>query len=112
MTKTLTVYFKAHDLHIGGSELQEYVDIFIKSMNEWLNAKIETRGFVTLNEAIEDMGMARKFKYIPYGFDTEVDIQYDKERDIGKIVAKKLYFDYPESVEDGSGISMRVMEGK
>lgn len=104
MNKTITVYFKASDLHTAGRDRQ-YVDLFIKSVNKWTHTKIETRGFVTLNEVIEDLGMERKFKYIPYGFDTEADIEYDKERDQGRIIAKKLY-------EDPTNISMRVMEGK
>lgn len=112
MNKTITVYFKMHDLHLGGPEPQEYVDILIKSMQHWVNSRIENRGFVTLNEVIEDLGMDRKFKYIPYGFDTKVDIEYDKERDRGRIIAKKLYFDDPIRPLDDRNISMRVMEGK
>ena len=111
MNKTITIYFKASDFHTAVNDRQ-YVDIFIKSMNNWVNNRIETRGFVTLNEIIEDLGMERKREYIPYGFDEEVDIQYDKERDLGQIIAKKLYFDYPIKSMDDMNISMRVMEGR
>ena len=111
MNKTIMVYFTADTLEMTGFDRNMHLSDFVKATIGYENSKIENRGFVTLNEVLEDLGMMRKFEYIPYGFNTKVDIQYDKEHDRGRIIAKKLYSDYPTSEEDFN-LSMNVMEGK
>lgn len=104
---TKKIQFTCRDLRLVGST--DYVNTYLASKSKWFKESIKLYGFISLNEVLSKLSFYSEISIanMPYGFDDEVVITYDKELGIGEIVAKKLYSDF-----SSMNRSFLEMEGK